>query len=214
MDRHVLIAGIVDQNYTVSINFTTSLIRLQQRIATRGDHACRVAFEFFDTVNGAFEYFSKNEQFTRLVVIDTSMSADVDFMLRDHAPQIVVPAYPKRELDWNRIGTYIRDERDASRVPDQQIAKQRGYQYNFELKNTELEMGRYVECRDVQARIFSVAREKLDVVMDTYDRDSAILKTDCHVDVSATVVNCGNYDFAGTVATRFIVNETSSDSRD
>lgn len=206
MQRKVLIAGIVSDEYTVSINFTTTIIRLQQRIASHGQHACAVSFEFFRHVDDAVAFFEKDETLTRLVVMDSGMSSDVDFLLYPHPHDIVVPAYPMRGVTWEKVASYL----DATTTPTPDGAKQAGLTYNFTPAASDggatLDGGKYLKATGPQAKIFSVSRDAIGTVRDAYDAKSCKLETVCMIDVTAKCINSGPYDFTGCVGSRFTIN--------
>ena len=106
--RSVLVAGIVDETYTTSVNFATMMIRLQQRLAVGGDSVRPVQFEFFISVKHAIDHFKKTTA-SLLVVLDATMSIDPEFILCPHEHDIVVPAYPMRTLDWTRVANHVLD---------------------------------------------------------------------------------------------------------
>lgn len=206
-DRKILIAGLVSDEYTVSINFTTTIIRLQQRIASHGQYACPVSFEFFRHMDDAVAFFEKNRELTRLVVIDSGMSSDVDFILYPHEHDVVVPAYPMRGIVWDKVGTYL----DTTPTPTPDGAKTAGLEYNFKPAQSGgvLDRGKYLEAHGPQAKILSISRDAIGTIGKSYDPKSCKLDSVCMIDVTAKCVNSGPYDFSGCVGTRFVVNSPS-----
>ncbi len=201
-NRRILIAGIVSDEYTVSINFTTTLIRLQQRIASQGAHSCPVTFEFFRHVDDAVMFFQKDQTITRLVVLDGGMSCDIDFLLFPHPPEVVIPAYPVRGVNWSKISSLM----ETTSTVDVDQVRRAGMEYNFVPRGSScaLDAGRYVEAECPQAKIISMSRKGAETVASRYDPKSCKLDTICMIDVTAKCVNAGPYDFTGCVGTRLL----------
>ena len=218
--RKILIAGIVSDEYTVSINFTTTLIRLQQRIATQGTHACPVTFEFFRHVDDAVMFFERDASLTRLVVLDGGMSCDIDFILFPHTSDVVIPAYPIRGVNWSKVA-YVHGATDTARTrpTDVDTLRRAGVDYNFVHRpvvsgptgptgptgsSASLEMGRYIQAENPQAKIMSISRAGVACISSNYDPKTCKLDTICTIDVTARCVNTGPYDFTGCVGTRLL----------
>jgi len=214
ISRKILIAGIVSDEYTVSINFTTTLIRLQQRIATQGTHACPVTFEFFRHVDDAIMFFERDASLTRLVVLDGGMSCDIDFLLFPHTPDVVIPAYPIRGVNWSKIAdVHGATDTSGTRPTDVDTLRRAGVEYNFVHRpvasgssgtSASLEMGRYIQAENPQAKIMSISRAGIACITSHYDPKTCNLDTGCTIDVTARCVNTGPYDFTGCVGTRLL----------
>jgi len=203
-DRSVLVAGIVDETYTTSVNFATMMIRLQQRLATGGDHVCPVQFEFFNSAKHAIEHFKSKTTASRLVVLDATMSIDPEFIFFPYEHGIVVPAYPMRTLDWTRVANHVLNG-DATAAS----ARAAGMTYNFGAGGqTDLVDGRYLRCDASQVRIFSISRDAIDTFIAAYDPETSSIETPVMIDIKYNVTTSGAYDFAGCVGNRF----TSSSS--
>lgn len=204
--RHILIVGIVNESYECSIAFTTTLIRLQQRIASQGEHACPIGFEFFRTTHDAIEHFKRHTKYTRLVIMDACMGCDIEFILKPRTAGVVVAAYPLRSVSFDRVGKYLETCRDNGNEPDPSEAQKASMTYNFTAEaRCGVDTEGCVQAVDPQARIVSLSRDSIDVFENAFDRYSCELRGTYPVDVSAKCTNTGTYDFSGTLATRFVV---------
>lgn len=203
-DRSVLVAGIVDETYTTSVNFATMMIRLQQRLATGGDHACPVQFEFFKSAKHAIEHFKSKTTASRLVVLDATMSVDPEFIFFPHDHGIVSPAYPMRSLDWTRVATHVLGGGATAAS-----ARAAGMTYNFGAGGqTDLVDGRYLRCDASQVRIFSISRDAIDTFIAAYDPETSSIDAPVMVDIKYSVTTSGAYDFAGCVGNRFTASSS------
>jgi hypothetical protein len=200
--RSVLVAGIVDETYTASVNFATMMIRTQQRLASGGEFVCPVQFEFFKSTKHAIDHFKKTTA-SRLVVLDATMSIDPEFIFFPYEHGIVVPAYPMRTLDWTRVATHVLNG-DATA----ESARAAGMSYNFTPAQSNLVDGRYLRCDASQVRIFSISRDAVDAFIASYDPETASFDGPVMIDTKYSVTTSGAYDFAGCVGNRF----TSSSS--
>jgi len=200
--RSVLVAGIVDETYTASVNFATMMIRLQQSLASGGEFVCPVQFEFFKSTKHAIDHFKKTTA-SRLVVLDATMSIDPEFIFFPYEHGIVVPAYPMRTLDWTRVATHVLNG-DATA----ESARAAGMSYNFTPAQSNLVDGRYLRCDESQVRIFSISRDAVDTFIASYDPETASFDGPVMIDTKYNVTTSGAYDFAGCVGNRF----TSSSS--
>ena len=202
-DRSVLVAGIVDETYTASVNFATMMIRLQQRLASGGEHTCPVQFEFFKSAKHAIEHFKKTTA-TRLVVLDATMSTEPEFIFFPHEHGIVVPVYPMRTLDWTRVAAHVTDGGATAAS-----ARAAGMTYNFSKPaQSDLVDGRYLKCDGSQARIFSISRDSVDTFVASYVPETASFNGDVMVDIKHSVTTSGPYDFGGCLGNRFTASSS------
>mgnify|MGYP000347903102 CR=1 FL=1 len=211
-NRNILIVGIVNDIYECSISFTTTIIRLQQRIASQGQHACPVGFEFFRSAADAIEHFKHTPKYTRLVIMDACMGCDIDFILRPREADVVVAAYPMRSVDFERVAKYIETCRNDGKEPVPSTAQTTGITYNFKTEaGSDVDDEGCVMATDPQARIVSISRDRgIDVFMDAFDQTKDTLRGTFPVDVRAKCTNTGLYDFSGTVATRFVTKDVAN----
>jgi hypothetical protein len=210
---HVLVAGIVTESYECTINFTTTIIRIQQRISSgsASDGRCPVGFEFFSSVKSAVDHFAANAKYTRMVLLDATMGCDVDFVFRpvEKEKGIVVAAYPLRTLNMDAVSSYIETCRTGGTEPDASVAKDTGTVYNFSAsKGALVDASGCVLADNPQAKIVSVSRSSLGEFVDAYDQLTSTLSGRHHVDVRTKCSNTGTYDFSGVVGKRFMASET------
>jgi hypothetical protein len=201
--RSVLVAGIVDETYTTSVNFATMMIRLQQRLAVGGDSVRPVQFEFFISVKHAIDHFKKTTA-SRLVVLDATMSIDPEFILCPHEHDIVVPVYPMRTLDWTRVANHVLDGGATAAS-----ARASGMSYNFSMPaQSDLIDGRYLQCDASQIRIFSISRDAVDTFIASYNTETSSFDGPVMLDIKYSVTTSGAYDFAGCVGNRFTASSS------
>ena len=201
--RSVLVAGIVDETYTTSVNFATMMIRLQQRLAVGGESVCPVQFEFFISVKHAIDHFKKTTA-SRLVVLDATMSIDPEFILCHHEHDIVVPAYPMRTLYWTRVANHVLDGGATAAS-----ARASGMKYNFSMPaQSDLIDGRYLQCDASQIRIFSISRDAVDTFIASYNTETSSFDGPVMLDIKYSVTTSGAYDFAGIVGNRFTASSS------
>ena len=212
-DRNVLIAGIVNEAYECSIAFTTTIIRLQQRIASQGEHACPVGFEFFRSPKDAIDHFRQQTKYTRLVMMDACMGCDVEFILKPRAADIVVAAYPMRSVSFDRVASYLASCKEQGTDPDPSTAQKTSMTYNFTAEaGSGVDQEGCVNAVDPQVRIVSLSREGTDTFEEAFDPHTYLLGGTYPVDVTAKCTNTGLYDFSGTVGSRFVVQAPSTDA--
>lgn len=205
--RNVLIVGIVNEIYECSISFTTTIVRLQQRIASHGEHACPVGFEFFQTPQAAIEHFRENTKYTRMVMIDSSMGCDIEYILRPHVADIVVAAYPMRTVSFDRVQAYLERCREQGKEPVPSDAQTASITYNFTTEaGSGVDADGCVMANDPQARIVSLSRAGIDRFEELFDPKTCTVRGPVPVDVRTKTTNSGPYDFTGTVGTRFVAS--------
>jgi len=199
----ILVVGLVGDTAEVSTSFMGGLLRLQQQLAVTKNTT--VAFEFFENIKSAIEYF-KSRDMDRLVLIDGLMGIEGDWILKHHPVDEVVPVYPLREVHWDAV-TKKRDKG----VTDPQQLRRASYRYNFTADGGECEMQSYLKARNVQAKIVSLSRDACDSFVTRYCPFTKTLESST-VDVSAKVQNSGPFDFVGCIGNRLLKNTSKKPS--
>lgn len=221
MATSVLVCGITQSD--VAIHFTSSILRMQSDLAATPN--VKVDFEFFRTVNEALTYFHAQKRFDRLVVIDGQMSVDPSFILhQDTSKDFIVPSYPMRTFDWDRIKNKILDtDEPLSHV---------GIVYNYDpAKAIPQPGGIHVKISPgsaVQLKIFNISRKVIDDILKVHgdsvcasdkvaiynegvvngvyctqdERFATLWNGPIYADIIAKTKNVGPFDFSGVVGNR------------
>lgn len=218
---HVLIAGITEQG-DVSIQFTSGIMKIQSQLAKTPD--IRLAFEFFTNPNDAASYFLRNKHLDVLVILDTKMSVDPAFLLHhDLSKPFVVPSYPLRNIDWDRVRTHLPNAPDGT----DHLA---GVTYNYDLETAVPIPGMtYVKIKKAQLRACKFTRAFFDTLQTEHpdifaedgssvalwadaimdgrrvtadDRVCALWNRDIYADITCQTGNTGLVDYTGCVGTR------------
>jgi len=199
----VLLVGLVGDTADVSTSFLGTLLRLQQKIATSKDVS--VEFQFFENIKDAIAYFEMKSSFDRLVLMDSGMGIEADWILKKHPEEMdeVVAAYPKRELNWDAVASARQDG-----ITDPNTLRRASYVYNFTPASKECQHQHYIRASLAQAKIVSVSRSGVAHLLERVCPWTRVLH-DTVVDISTKAVNAGPYDFVGCVGTR-LLNKTDT----
>lgn len=196
----VLVVGLVGDTAEVSTSFLGGVLRLQQNLAMSKDTS--VQFEFQQNIKDAIAVFLKGT-YDRLVMIDSLMGIDADWILKKHpsSVDVVVAAYPLREISWDRVAA----RRKAGETDPERLRKA-SYTYNFTASSDECQDLSYIKASSAQAKIVSLSRAGATSFLDTYCPYSRTVEGEILVDLSAKGTNAGPFDFVGCVGTRLLQN--------
>jgi len=194
----VLVIGLVGDTTEVSTSFLGGVLRLQQNLAVTKDTS--VQFEFQQNIKEAIDVFLRGTH-DRLVVIDSLMGIDAEWILKKHpiSVDVVVAAYPLREISWDRVAA----RREAGEADPEKLRKA-SYTYNFTVSSDECQDLSYIKASSVQAKIVSLSRTGATTFLDMYCPYSRTVNGDVLVDLSAKGTNAGPFDFVGCVGTRLL----------
>jgi len=211
MSHSVLLAIVLPESAEVSMNFVEMVITLQRNLA-RGQ-CTPVQIEFVNSVERAIDLFLTTKH-TRLAVMDGDMGCDVSFIQKDHPFPIVISSYPIRQVDWERVSSYITTQREMGKEPTPDGAKAEGCIYNFEAASSSCLSSTYLPVKKAQAKIVNLGREAVKDFLRMYDKSTKTVvspgSNDVVVDLSTVVKNPGPYDFEGVVGRRLVQNTTPS----
>jgi len=198
MGYSVLLIGLVGDTADVSTSFLGTMLRLQQKIATSKD--VHIEFQFCESVKDAVTYFRTKTSADRLVIVDSAMGIEPEWILTHHPDEMdeIVAAYPKRELDWTAVASSRADG-----ITDAEKLRLSSYVYNFTPSSTACEERHYIRASVAQAKIVSVSRAGAERLLDRLCPWTREIR-DTVVDLSCKAVNAGPYDFAGCVGTRLV----------
>jgi hypothetical protein len=97
-----IVLAVVTKTEEISLQCTTSLLRLQQAIATKKDLVLD-----FNIVTSFLDALNLHTKGDFLVIIDQQCSCSVEFVLGGLQHPAVVGVYPLGQVNWKRIETRI-----------------------------------------------------------------------------------------------------------
>lgn len=144
-----IILAVVTTTEEVSLQCTTSLLRLQQTVATRKDLA--LDFHVVSSFLDALQLHSRGEY---LVIVDQKCGFTADFVLAGLQHPAVVGVYPLGQVDWKRVETRINSP------GSQEPLHHAGNVYNIVPANTML--ARYIALQSViECRVLILHSEEI-----------------------------------------------------
>lgn len=117
-------------------------------------------------------YFMANPDATHLMFIDADINFDpVDILhMIQHDKDIIVGAYPKKELDWDSMKSYVERGADTSVLKDTAANYALNFEWEFDEDNNatiQIEDG-LVKLKDAATGFMLIKREVIEKMMDAY----------------------------------------------
>lgn len=164
MARKVIGVGVVCPQGEVSLNCTTSMLRLQQavaRLAASGKDVVHLEVTISDTANAALNEMMAQPEIEMMIVVHCSIGFPADFLLGavNSGLDMIVGVHPLPQIDWKSV----REAVDAGTLKaDLHLS---GLEYNVQLRSGAV-ISRYIpisSAKDAMS-LFAVSRSALEAV--------------------------------------------------
>jgi hypothetical protein len=165
-----LVVGTPCFNGQVASLYTTSLLKLQQACAQRGNLDLSINLLWGDALitrarQDIVAHFLENQSATHLLFVDADMGFEPDqvFRLLDFGADVAAAVYPTKRYDWDKIAEHAK----AGRIPLESSA----LSYVMEVEDDPQKQqvrGRFAKAKYAGAGFMMIKRQALAAMVERY----------------------------------------------